>query len=474
MKKVVPVVGLLPIACSRFRGMGKETPALYEDRIQRRLDDIQRKCEGFALVVNPGQIYAKEDVEKAISLFFEKKVDCVFAFFLSWSEDASWIRFLRDMFPLPLFYAHVRPEIHYTNTEKEDDFIEYLSTGGLVGALEGSGAFKRFSRPMSFTGCGDINHVLEEVQPFALASAVRRELRNSSFALIGGYPEIMWSTYCDPFSYFSTVGPVLHFIQIARLKEAYDAVSESRVDGCVSSLLEQYKTRGEIEMEHFRASVRCSLAVEDVTRKAGAEMAVLNDGNPVLFEQIGLRPGFYPTPENHGDVAVVPEGDLGLGLSTYIALKLTGKHVNVIEPFYLENDGRVKCGHAGPNDYTDPEGSTIIGRDVRFARSGYKHAGAPFAWYVMPDSGVKTMVHCSQGKEGRYKLVATTCESVAMEHELASYTHGCICFPGRNPDEVFHALLQEGVTQHYALVDGDILKELGYLARILDFDYIEV
>ncbi len=34
MKKVVPVVGILPIACSRFRGMGKETPTLYENRVQ--------------------------------------------------------------------------------------------------------------------------------------------------------------------------------------------------------------------------------------------------------------------------------------------------------------------------------------------------------------------------------------------------------------------------------------------------------
>ena len=425
-------------------------------------------------VVNPGQIYTKDDVGKAIELFFEKKVDCVFAFFLSWSEDSAWIRFLRDMFPLPVFYAHIRPEIRYTNTEKEDDFIEYLSTGGLVGALEGSGPFKRFSRPMSFTGCGDVDEIMREVEPFALGAAVRRDLRDSTFALIGGYPEIMWSTYCDPFTYFSKVGPLLHFVPIAHLKDAYDAVDEKRVDACVKALLRTYETRGKIETEHFKASVQCSLAVEDAAKKVGAEMVILNDGNSALFEQIGLRPGFYPTPENKGEVAVVPEGDLGLGLATYIALKLTGKHVNVVEPFYIEKDGRVKCGHAGPNDYTDPSGSTIIGRDIRFARSGYKHAGAPFAWYVMPENGKKTMLHCSQGKDGRYKLVATTCESVAMEHELASYSHGCIRFPGRDPNEIFGALLSEGVTQHYALVDGNILKELSYLARILDFDYIEI
>jgi L-arabinose isomerase len=133
-------VGLLPIACSRFKGMGKETSKLYEERIQSRLDAITMRTKQFSEVVNPGQVYTRDDVRQAMDLFFNEKVDCVFAFFLSWSEDFAWIRFLRDMYPIPVFYAHVIPEITYTNTEEEDAFIEYLSTGGLVGALEGSGS----------------------------------------------------------------------------------------------------------------------------------------------------------------------------------------------------------------------------------------------------------------------------------------------------------------------------------------------
>lgn len=473
MKKVRPVVGLLPMACTRFRGMGKGTSALYEQRIQHRLDEIEAKCAMFSEVINPGQVYTQDDVQKVMDLFYQKKVDCVFAFFLSWTLDDAWNKFLRDMYPIPLFFAHIRPDIHYTNTEEDDDFVEYLSTGALVGALEASGSFKRFSRPMSFTAAGRVDDVLKEVEPFACASAMRADLRSAKFSLVGGFPEIMWSTYCDPFTYYANVGPQLHFIDIAQLEDAYNAVSEKRVDDSIKILSDKYPPRGKIEMDHYRASVRCSIALEDVIRQSGSAMGILNDGNSTLFSHIGLRPGFYPTPENDGSIGVVPEGDLGVGLAVYIAMKLTGEHVNIIELAHIEDDDRVKVVHAGPNDYTDCAGKTLIARDIRFAKTNYKHAGAPFAWHVIAP-GEKTLIHCSQGKDGRYKLVTIKAVGQDMDHELASYTHGCLTFPGRNVNDICSALLEEGVTQHYALVGGDCVAKVRCLAKILDMDYKEI
>ena len=473
MKNITAKIGLLPIACSRFKGMGKETPKTYEERIQIRLDEIEEGVSKFSKPINPGQIYTKEDLQKAMDLFYNNKIDFVFAFFLSWSEDAIWIRFLRDMYPVPVFFAHISPKITYSNTEEEDPFIEYLSTGGLVGTLEGSGAFGRFDRRMAYSYCGNLEEVLKELKSFSLVSVLRSNLKQTNFALMGNYPEIMWSTYCDPFTYFSKIGPELRFVSIMTLKKAYNAIPDKRVDENINNLLERYQTRNDIEMEHFKASVRCSLAIEDVAHEMNISTVVLNDASKLLFEQIGLRPGFYPTPENKGDVCVVPEGDLGVGLAVYILKEISKEHVNIIEPAYVEENGNVKVVHAGPNDYSDPQGKTIIARDIRFARSGWKHAGAPFAWYVI-SKGEKTLLHCSQGKDGKYKMVVTMAEGIPMEHELASYSHGCIKFIGNSANEVFKALIKEGVTQHYAIAPGDWRKELRYLANMLDFSYLEI
>jgi L-arabinose isomerase len=473
MKMLKAKIGFLPIACSRFKGMGKETTSLYEERIQKRLDEIDREASSFSRVTNPGQVYSVEDVKKAMDLFHTDKVDCIFAFFLSWSEDFAWIRFLRDMYPIPVFFAHIAPGITYKSTEDEDAFIEYLSTGGLVGALEGSGSLARFNRPMTYSTCGRLTEVLSELNTFSQASALRSHLRDCNFGLLAQYNEVMWSTYIDPYLFFSKIGPELRFLSIATLEDAVNKVSDGRVASCIEYLTDRYESRSDVEMIHFEASVKASLAMEDLARDNNISMLVLNDVDSVLYKRIGLRPGFYPTPENDGSIAIVPEGDLGVGLSVYIMKCLTGKCVNIIEPAYIENDGSLMVVHAGPNDYSDPAGKTIIARDVRFARSKWKHAGAPFAWYVIPP-GLKTLTHISQTGTGRFKLVAVLAEALPLEHQLASYTHGCLTFPGKKTEDVCASLIREGVTQHYAVAVGDSLNELRQFAHLMDFDYVEL
>ncbi|WP_320128568.1 hypothetical protein [uncultured Sphaerochaeta sp.] len=473
MKKLTARIGLLPIACSRFKGMGKETPLLYEERIQERLSEISEGISQFAEVVNPGQIYTRKDVNLAMDSFYSGKVDCVCAFFLSWSEDFAWIRFLRDMYPLPLFFAHIIPPVTYKNTEGEDAFIEYLSTGGLVGALEGSGSIARLKRPMVYSTCGRLPEILKELEQFSLSAALRSHLRKCTFGLLAQFNEVMWSTYVDPFSFFSKIGPELRFISVATLEDAVNLVTEERVERTIKTLTERYSSRSDVDMQHFKASVQASLALEDVARSNAISMMVLNDVDSVLYQRIGLRPGFCPTPENDGSIAVVPEGDLGVGLAVYVLKCLSGEHVNIIEPAYIENDGTLMVVHAGPNDYTDPKGKTIIARDIRFARSQWKHAGAPFAWYVIP-AGEKTLVHISQTGAGTFKLVACLAEAHSMEHQLASYTHGCLSFPGKRTEEVCASLLRVGVTQHYAVAPGNYLKELRQFAMIMELEYVEL
>ena len=466
-------IGFLPIACTRFKGMGSDTPSRYEERIQKRLDDLYLKASEFADIVNPGQIYTREDINNAIDNFYREKVDCVFAFFLSWSEDFAWIRFLRDMYPIPILFAHVIPAINYTNTEEEDPFIEYLSTGALVGALEGSGSFKRFDRPMSCSICGRPEAVIKALQSFSNACRVRTILQNSTFGLLNNYNEVMWSTYIDPYLFFMKAGPEIRFISVSELEDAAAHVSDDRVECTINKLMSEYESRNDVEMDHFRASVRCSLAMEDVGRNEHVDMMVLNDVGADLYKIMGLRPGFYPTPENKGEIMAVPEGDLGVGLAVYILGKLTGCHVNIIEPAHIEDDDSLMVVHAGPNDYTDSNGKTIIARDIRFAKSKWKHAGAPFAWHVI-SPGEKTFLHISQTEDGNLKMVAFTGQAVDHEHTLASYTHGKIVFPGKKIEDIISALLQEGVTQHYAICPGNHLGELQYLARIMGFKYVEI
>ena len=76
------------------------------------------------------------------------------------------------------------------------------------------------------------------------------------------------------------------------------------------------------------------------------------------------------------------------------------------------------------------------------------------------------LVECN----GRYKLVATLVDSLEGEHLLATYSHS-IFRPVVPVKRLFEEILKIGTTQHFALVDGDYLRELEMLAGIMDFEY---
>jgi L-arabinose isomerase len=91
------------------------------------------------------------------------------------------------------------------------------------------------------------------------------------------------------------------------------------------------------------------------------------------------------------------------------------KQANFIEPFYInKTNNTFAAGHAGPNDYTEKPENMIIARDERFAKSGWKHAGAPFAWYVFPQ-GEKTMLHISE-ENGSDKHIGGYVKNIGAWH----------------------------------------------------------
>ncbi len=464
-------MGVLLIATSRFRKLGEETAeGSYEQRKRREAEEYLEGMRQFCAPVFPGVCYTREDLAGAMALFTQEQVDCIFAAFLSWTEDFLWVRFLRDVGNIPVLYGvRVRESISFTDTFRETDFTEFLSAGGLVGALEGSGSVQRFHPPMFETAMGTLPQLMEQAERFLKASAVRARLRHSTFGLLASYNEVMWSTYVDPYALFQKAGPELRFLSVATLVKEIEAVPEEAVRSSMERLRSRYPVLPDVDEEKFAASVRASIALENTGRNAGADMLVLNDVDPVLLTEVGLRPGFIPTPVG-GDVPVVPEGDIGGGLAVYMLRLLTGKPVSFVEPFHIDlEQGCFAAGHAGPNDYTDPAGSVQIARDVRFAKTAYKHAGAPFAWYLIPP-GRKTMLHISQ-KDGSFQMVAGLVDALPAQHFITSYSHGLFRPAESELIPFFHKLVEIGVTQHYGIVEGDCLAQLETLAHLMGFPF---
>ena len=465
-----PRVGFFLLAPATFRKIGEGTArGSYAQRKDAEARQMVETASASLEVVFPGIIYETDDVRRAIREFVQAEVDCVLVSHLSWAHDFALNRFLRDMPPVPVLYAwRMRESVSLGDTHDEDEFCEYLCCGGLVGALEGSGDAARYARPMFEMASGTWPELLVRLEHFANAARARAQLKESRVGLLASYNEIMWSTYVDPYSVFMRVGPELNFLSVAELCDQIAAVPEDEVRAKAEELSRRYPMRPEVDGEKFIASVRATMGMERQAAAHRSDLLVLNDVDSILFEKVGLRPGFYPTDESVKTV-VVPEGDVGAGLAAYMLRLLAGGHVHFIEPFHVDlPSDTFEGGHAGPNDYTCPGGQTQIAPDVRFAKTKYRYAGAPFAWHVFP-SGLHTMMHLSQHND-RFVMAVGLVESLPQQPHLATYCHGRFRPVGTTCRELFDKLMRIGVTQHYVLTAGDVTEAALDLGHLLGFE----
>lgn len=469
-----PKIGLCFIGAERFKTLGNDTQdGTYAERKEAESKYYAERISEFADVVFDGLVYEREEAIRATQRFYRERVDCVVAMFLSWAEDYAWTRLLRELPEIPLLLISVvRDSLSITDTNDENQFIDFLSAGALVGFQEASGSFRRFQRPMCDLAIGTLDMLLPKIRNFAVASKIRSVLRNTRLGLLSCYNEAMWATYVDPYNIFMKIGPEIHFLSVIELADEIEHTDDRTVRDIIAKLKQSFSVAPNVDPEKFHASVKATYAMENLSKKNGIDLLALNDIDSVLFRYIGLRPGFSPLDPNECTVTV-PEGDIGGALATYILQAIAGKHANFIEPFYIDHkNGTFVAGHAGPNYYHDGKNSTVIARDERFAKSGWKHAGAPFAWHVFPE-GQKTMLHMSECN-GKMKMVATTVECLRTEHYLASYSHANFRHPSFSPEELFERIVTNGVTQHYGIVDGDCLDVLEAVAALCDFDFYRI
>lgn len=283
----------------------------------------------FLDVIFPGIVYEREDAVRAMERFYLEKADFIIAEFLSWSEDFAWIRFLRDMPEVPMIFVNVAKErMAFRDTLDEDDFIEYLCSGTLVGSLEGSGSLPRVGRKHVRIVMGSREEVTGRIRTFAAAARVRSLLRQSNLGLLANYNEAMWSTYFDPYALFTKIGPEIHFLPYSTYGEVIDGVNDTVLNAYCDDLTARYRMMDDVDPEKFRASVRASIGLAEMARMSDSDILVFNDIDQAMFRLVGLRAGFYHPWFNENISVLVPEADTGAGLICYILKLLSGRHVN--------------------------------------------------------------------------------------------------------------------------------------------------
>ena len=341
--------GLLLIGSPRFKNLSGPERGTYGERKEKAVEEILATLD-FVDLTYPGIVYERQDAENAISRFFSEKVDFVIAEFLSWSEDFAWIRFLRDMPDIPMIFVNVaKDKMTFETTLDEDDFIDYLCAGTLVGSLEASGSVKRVPRKNVKVVMGTRAEVTEKIRTFACAAKARAVLRRSNVGLMANMNEAMWSTYIDNYDLFTKIGPEIHYLPYSDYGEEINNLTDKETEEYCNELTSKYRMMDDVEYDKFVGCVKASLALKKMAEHNDIDVMVYNDIDQATFKTAGCRAGFYHTWFNDNVSVLVPEADIGAGIITYVLKIMTGKHINFLEPFHVEDAyGTFAGGHAGP------------------------------------------------------------------------------------------------------------------------------
>ncbi|MBP3257187.1 MAG: hypothetical protein J6M23_04165, partial [Bacteroidales bacterium] len=305
--------GLLLIASPRFKNLNGPKRGTYHERKLKVVEDIKAGMD-FLDLVDPGIVYEREDARKALNLFFNEKVDFVYAEFLSWSEDFAWIRFLRDCPDMPILFCNVaKDRMSFETTLDEDDFVDYLCAGTLVGSLEASGSLKRVPRKNVHTVMGTRKEITEKVRIYADAARTRSILRESSVGLMANMNEAMWSTYFDNYDLFTKIGPEIHYLPYSDYGTEIENLSQEEVQAYADELTSKYKMMEDVDYDKFIGCVKATLGIKKLAQKNNIDCYVYNDIDQATFRTAGCRAGFYPQWFNENVSVLVPEADIGAG-----------------------------------------------------------------------------------------------------------------------------------------------------------------
>jgi len=262
-----PKAGLLLIASPRFKNLYGPQRGTYGERKEKAVKEIMGTMD-FLDLVYPGITYEREDAQKAMDLFYAEKVDFIYAEFLSWSEDFAWIRFLRDCPEIPIIFCNVaKPKMTFETTLDEDDFVDYLCAGTLVGSLEGSGSIRRIPRKNVKTIMGTREQVTEQLRIYANAARTRAILRNSTVGLMANMNEAMWSTYIDNYDLFTKIGPEIHYLPYSDYGTEIENLTDEEVKEYADELTSKYRMMDDVEYDKFIGCVKATLGIRSSHRR---------------------------------------------------------------------------------------------------------------------------------------------------------------------------------------------------------------
>ncbi|MCL5073021.1 MAG: hypothetical protein M1308_19350, partial [Actinobacteria bacterium] len=240
----------------------------------------------------------------------------------------------------------------------------------------------------------------------------------------------------------------------------------------VEEIKTKFKIDRRITAKNLFNSAQAALGLQKIIEDRQLDGLALSDLNKELHEVMGLRPCLYPEKLAHSSKVVGNEGDPGCTTGMLILQKLTGNPVMFTEIFNFDReDNTIVAGHAGPSNYflAQQESAVKITPDYELMDARSEISGVWMEFIGKPGRVTILNLICTIDS---FQFTILGGQSLGGKVRLDGYPHYYVKIDPEI-DNFLVSNAENGVSHHWAIVNGDVKDELCYLAEMLNIKKIE-
>jgi len=399
-------------------------------------------------IVFPREIISNiADARKMARKLWAQDVDSLILFVGTWVEEPVVIAAVKEVFDLPIIVWGM--PMYYKKGVKE-------TTGSLCAAAITRATLDEIGRKFKFVvGLPDDVRALEKATGYCKSASTVKMLRRARVGLIGYASMGMYPATFDHVTLRDHIGPEVVHIDNYLLIRRMEAISEEKVKEQGENMREKYFVESDVQEKDLLEVSRMYLAFKELVNE---------------FDLNALCPKCqYEMSKYYGAVCCVPlsvladeglvtacEGDVHLTVTMMILHHLTGKPVYYGDTLDIRGNDKLylsSCGFAPLTLASDPSTMGIGKHKLAFTglRSG-----------ITLRPGRVTVARLGVRK-GTYLMHISTGDAVKTELRTGYFPATELALDANVED-----FMQNVLSQHYAVVHGEVKEELMNICDLLN------
>ncbi len=456
-----PGIGLLLLSAEWFTTIraGCGCFSLLPSFLKKDVSRIKKILSSEFQPVCPFIVDTRKKAAAIAEIFQKEKVVAILICYLTWGEDYLFLDVIKRLPEIPIILWSYFP---LRKLPRQFNMVQLFRFSGPVASLQASGPLKRAGTNFGVvSGSLENSEAAQQLKDYLKAASIIFRLKSLTVGLLPCPSQGMSGIYIDPQVLKEQLGVSIQKIKVEEYYRMTESISQKEIKE--NFLLLKQEFRVEVSDAALWKGVRASLGLLKIVEKYQLHALALNDLDVQLHKKLGLRPCLW-IPGLLEKTVISMEGDVGAAVALYLLRELSKKVPMYTEIFTLDEQKNIfLAGHAGIHD-------------IRLADSKENIKITPDHEYMEVEKETSAMQF--KAKKGRVtmlnlffdgkKLQMTTLTGKALAgRETFSISPYMLIKPSLPVNEIVKLIIQQGVTQHWAVVHQDVSKQLEYLKKLL-------